>query len=157
MSAKPVELHSYIHASVPYGSGSFKELFINVYDADLWTDAPHWSWDTVFALALNYHLDIDGKEISDKSVELIDALQPLSDTETDNYTKQLSKIFPDIKDGDEITALYIPKDALYFYRNGKPIGTIHDLTFARRLLSIWFSERTSTPDLRRQLLSLPAS
>jgi Chalcone isomerase-like len=154
---KPNELTPYIHAQKPYGKGQFTAMWLTVYDAALWTDAPKWSWDSPFAISLLYHMDIDSKDLSEKSVEEIEKISPLTDAQTESYTAQFDKLFPDVREGDEITAIYIPGKATYVYHNGTQTGSITDPDFAKRFMSIWLSERTSSPKLRRALLSLKKS
>jgi len=39
----PHEIEPTIKAENPYGKGAFRALFMTAYDAELWTDATHWS------------------------------------------------------------------------------------------------------------------
>jgi len=151
---KPAELQSVIQAQTPYGSGLYTVMLLDVYEAQLWTDAPRWSWNVPFALTLNYHMNIDGSDLSQKSIDEINAQSSLSPQQLKDYKAQLAPLFPDVRQGDEITALYKPRHGIAFYHNGTYTGAISDPLLAKRFLSIWLAEKTSAPDLRQSLLAL---
>jgi hypothetical protein len=149
---KPPEIASVIHASQPYGEGTYSWMMIKAYDAILWTDAETWSMQSPFALVLHYRMHFTSKQLADRSIDEMRHIQPLSDAEAADYRAQLTRLFPDVKDGDAITALYIPHQGAQMFYNGKATGRITDDAFAQRFLNIWLSEKTSAPDLRKQLV-----
>ena len=149
---RPPEIKAYLNSQKPYGKGTYSFLFDDLYEATLWTDASTWSWQTPFALTLRYDIHVTSKRLIEKSIEEMNEESALSKAEMELYTNTLLPIFPDIKPGDQITALYTPRKALRFFYNGKPMGIIKDTALAKRFIGIWLSERTSAPDLRDQLL-----
>jgi len=151
-ATKPVCLDKIIQAQSPYGEGKMNKLFMKVYDAALWTDAKQWSMDSTFALSINYDLSIDGDDLVDRSIEEMEHTNPIPAEKVDSYKQQLTKVFPDVKKGDTITALYDPKKGVTFFYNNKLYGAIKDQDLSKRFLSIWFAPNTSEPTLRASLL-----
>ena len=150
--SKPQELNPVIKAHHPYGKAALKRLIFYAYDAQLWTDAAHWSYQSPFALSLIYHMSFSSKELVDKSVEEMDGLHKISKKQKQIYISYLQKAFRNVKDGDHITAIYTPKTSIAFYYNGALTASIASPTFARAFLDIWLSEKTSEPHLRKKLL-----
>lgn len=149
---KPQAITPYIHATAPYGEGTLKRLLLHVYDAAVWTDDATWSMDSTFALEIHYDLDFDNDELADRSIDEMRHVGTVSKAQEPSYHDQLMKIFPNVKSGDVITALYMPGKGLTFYHNDKKVGVITDKQFAEGFLSIWLSPNTSEPQLRQALL-----
>lgn len=149
---KPKELNPIIKAEKPYGEGTLKRLIFYAYDAQLWTDATKWSYQSAFALTLKYQMSFSTQELADKSIEEMERLQPLSSKQKQNYLAILTKAFPNVQEGDRISALYIPQQGGTFYYNGKQTSSVKSPVFAQKFLNIWFSEKTSEPRLRKKLL-----
>jgi hydroxyacylglutathione hydrolase len=59
-----------------------------------------------------------------------------------------------LKDGDRITALHVPGQAVRFFHNGRATAEVGDAAFADSFFGIWLSPKTSEPKLRARLLSL---
>ena len=154
ITPKPEELNGVIAAPKPFGSGRLQIFFISPYDAELWLDSERWSWQNSFALVLRYHIAIDRNKLTSVSLDRMQDIFPLSPSDKESLRNQFSKIFPDIQNGDRITALYSPNKGITFYDNGRLLGVLSDIETARHFLSIWLDERTPNPDLRQQLLSL---
>jgi hypothetical protein len=149
---KPHAIDSVIKSETAYGQGKLSKLFIKVYDASLWTDAKEWSEDSVYALALQYDLSIDGADLAERSIEEMQHVSPYPKEKDETFKAQLLKVFPDVKKGDVITALFDPKKGATFYHNDKLSGAIKDLDLAKRFMEIWLSPNTSEPRLRQALL-----
>jgi len=152
-TTKPPELAPYIHASQPYGQGGLTKLWIHAYDATLWTDAAQWSMNEPFALSLRYGTNFSSSSLTSRSIDEMQENEPLTEAQAASYGKQLAAIFPDVRDKDVITAIYLPKKGALFFHNGKPAGKIEDDEFAQRFMNIWLSPKTSEPQLRKQLLA----
>lgn len=149
---KPHAIDSVIKSETAYGQGKLSKLFIKVYDASLWTDAEVWSENSVYALALQYDLSIDGADLAERSIEEMQHVSPYPKEKDEAFKAQLLKVFPNVKKGDVITALFDPKKGATFYHNDKLSGSIKDLDLAKRFMAIWLSPDTSEPKLRAALL-----
>lgn len=154
-AAAPREIASVIHAAKPYGKGTVTFLFANVYDAALWTEAPHWSMAACFALTLHYNMDFSSAELVDRTMTEMTHVAPDLDQATQaRYRAMLPKLFPAVNAGDTITALHTPGQPTRFFHNGVPVGKSDDAAFAQPFFAIWLSPATSDPGLRRQLLAM---
>jgi hypothetical protein len=153
LMAKPAEVGQYVKASKPYGQGELHKLFFHVYDSALWTDAPTWSMKSPFALTIRYRLNIPGKELVKRTFQEMARTNPLTPAERRLFGPQLARFFPDVRPGDTITAVYLPRRGAVFYYNGGRKGMLTDPAFARRFFNIWLGPGTSEPELRADLLA----
>ncbi|MFM9862891.1 MAG: chalcone isomerase family protein [Micropepsaceae bacterium] len=152
---RPLELGSTINATKPYGSGSLTWLVFTAYDATLWTDAPQWSMSAPFALTLRYRMGFTTGELVERTVEEMAKVSPATPKDAlARNSAALSQAFPAVKDGDRITAMYVPGQGTRFFHNGAPTANIADSGFADPFFGIWLSPKTSEPKLRAGLLRL---
>lgn len=136
------------------GEGRLSVAFWSVYDAKLWAPGGHWSEEKPFALSLHYLRDIDGVDIADRTAEEIRKLGFDDEVKLAAWHAQMKKIFPNVKDGTELTGIYVPGKPTRFYDGSREVGVIRDALFGPWFFSIWLSENTSEPSLRRQLLGV---
>ena len=148
---KPAELDGYIRAARPYGRGNFTRVGIQIFAAALWTDAASWSMDDVFALSIRYARSFSADSLAEKSVADMHRLEKLDPGLRKAWAAALEAVFRDVRRGDAITALWVPGQGASFFCNGAPTGII-EAELARRFLDIWFSPRTTAPELRAALL-----
>lgn len=152
---RPMELAPTINATKPYGSGSLTWLLFTAYDATLWTDAAQWSMKAPFALTLRYRMSFSTDELVERTIEEMAKVSPATPKDAvARYNAALLQAFPAVKDGDRITALYVPGQGTRFFHNGRATATIADGGFAEPFFGIWLSPKTSEPKLRTGLLSL---
>jgi len=67
--AAPPEIADVIHADKPYGEGKIRFLFLNAYNAKLWTDAPTWSMDAPCAMEIQYGMGFDTGDLVKRTTE----------------------------------------------------------------------------------------
>jgi hypothetical protein len=152
--AAPPEIAGVIHADKPYGEGHMNFLFIKAYNARLWTDAASWSMDTPFAMEITYGMGFDTSDLTERTIKEMKNVDPgLDDAEIARLTPQLNKVYPPVKSGDRLTALYIPGKPIAFSHNGTQTGTI-DADYAKDFFGLWLLPTTSSPSLRDKLLRL---
>jgi hypothetical protein len=151
--AAPAEVASVIHADTPYGKGSYKALFITAYDAELWTDAKGWSMKAPFALTQKYHMGFSTDDFVSRGTSEMKHVDPtLDDATMKRFGDEMAKVFPAVKEGDTITALYQPGKPVKFFHNGTATGEVADKAFAKPFFGIWLSPKTSGTSLRADLL-----
>jgi len=136
------------------GEGRLSVIFWDVYDATLYAREKKLNPDEPFALSIRYMRQIEGRDIAERSAQEI-RLQGFDDEATlAAWNGQMKSIFPDVKDGTVLLAVFIPGKETLFYQADKPIGRIQDAQFTRWFSNIWLAEKTSEPALRRKLLGM---
>lgn len=106
-------------------------------------------------LKLVYNVNLDGKDIADRSKKEMIHIGHPDNKELKGWHKKMLKIFPKIKKGDSLTGVFDPKKGTEFYnKNWKKIGKISDPAFGHYFFGIWLDEKTSEPDLRNTLLGI---
>jgi hypothetical protein len=136
------------------GTGRLSVVFWDVYDATLY--APNGQWDSrnPYALSIHYFREIDGVDIADRSVEEIRKQGFSDEVKLAEWQTEMRGIFPDVRNGSELTAVLKPQKSTEFYSDGKHIGSIKGAEFGTHFFNIWLSEKTSEPKLRKKLLGL---
>jgi hypothetical protein len=153
--AAPPEIANVIKSEKPYGEGHMSFLFIRAYNARLWTDAPNWSMDQPFAMEITYGMGFDTDDLVDRTIKEMKTVDPgISDADVAALTPQLNKVYPPVKSGDRLVALYVPGKPVTFTHNGQPTGAIAGDSFTKDFFGIWLSPNTSAPSLRKNLLRL---
>ena len=152
-AGKPPEIAPVIKSAEPYGRAEFHKVFWHVYDAQLWTDAPQWSYAAPFALSLTYHVEIDKNDIATRTIDEMEKIHPLDEAQKKEYLADLESAFINVKDGDRITAVYLPGRGMVFYGDGRRTAAFNSPQFAKQFFDIWLSDKTSEPSLRNRLLA----
>lgn len=132
----------------PYGSGEFRRFGFLVYEAQLW--AGNNPLEPPIALQLTYKREIAGSKIVDASVDQMRALGA-DEKRLEVWAAAMSKIFPNVKPGDQIVGIYRSGSAIFLFNN-REVGQVNDPEFARLFFGIWLDPRTSEPILRERLL-----
>ncbi|WP_331851900.1 chalcone isomerase family protein [Polynucleobacter necessarius] len=70
------------------------------------------------------------------------------------WGKELASFLPNVEPGQNITAIYLPKQGTTFYYDGKAIAQIPGADFSKAFFGIWLDPKTSAPKLREQLLGM---
>jgi hypothetical protein len=60
----------------------------------------------------------------------------------------------DVREGDQLTGVYLPGHGARFYIGGQLLADVEDASFARAFFSIWLDPRTRDADLRAHLLGV---
>lgn len=136
------------------GKGSYRWLGIKLYEAYLWQDgrADTALLDSRFVLELVYARELQGEKIAASSIEEIRKLNLGSPDQHTAWLSLMRQVFPDVQEGTRLSGVYQAGQGVRFYRDGVLLKEINDAEFARAFFSIWLDERTSAPNLRKQLL-----
>lgn len=142
-----------IVALEPVGETRFSFLFWDIYQSKLQTSSGQYPVDiekgSIF-YEIQYSIDITQENLLESTVEQWQHIG-ISANVYQKYITELSAIWPDISEGDTL-ALFVQANHSRFYFNGEYIGKIVEPAFAVDFLAIWLSEKTSEPELRRELL-----
>jgi hypothetical protein len=145
-----------LHTTIPdasiVGRGTLTYAFWDIYDATLYAPQGKWDRNKPFALSIHYKWPLEGKSIADRSVQEMRKQGFQDEVKLATWTAQMKSIFPDVGQGTVLTAIHAPGAKTVFYHDNKLIGSIKGDEFGRYFFDIWLSEKTSAPDLRRNLL-----
>jgi hypothetical protein len=149
---KPPELSTRIKSMRPYGEAKFTKLLWDIYDISLWTDADVWSRDKPYAITIHYMRPFTADQLVDKTIEEMKRLGAPFNPE--NYRKKLEELFPNVNEGDRITAFFKPSLKVTFFFNGSDRGNVNNVNFAKYFSDIWLSPETEEPEVREELLKI---
>jgi hypothetical protein len=141
-----------------WGSGEMSWFGFSLYRATLWVAArpsADLTADVPTALQLDYQRDISRDRLVQASIDEMRRLGA-SDTQLLRWEGELSRVFPDVKEGESIVGVHYPGRGASFFHRGQASGEIADADFARLFFAIWLDPRSSRPGLRAALLARPA-
>lgn len=151
----PTQVLDSIPEAKKLGNTRFTWFGLHVYDAQLWAAGTSAQFDYKQQpswLELRYGRDFDGADIASRSKDEMENLGAASADKLKVWEKKLVEVFPNVKKGDALSALYQPGMNLQFFHNGKPLATITDLDLARSFMGIWLDPKTSEPAMRKKLI-----
>ncbi len=153
----PAELNAFPAANnwSLMGNGALRFFGFKAYDAYLWSgeaSANPLLSKTLFALEIDYTTSIKADEIANVSLIEMARIRSLSEVQVKSFTAELKKAFPDVKSGDKLTGVFVPKIGTRFFFNGRLTAEISDPAFGDAFFAIWLDEKTKQPGLRRSLL-----
>lgn len=152
LAMEPIKAH--VPNATMVGRGVLTYAFWDVYEATLYAPDGRWDSASPAALTIEYYRAINGKDIADRSVQEMRKQGFTDEVKLAAWNAQLKAIFPDVKDGTVLSAVYVPGKHTTFYNGTAEIGTIKGNDFGSQFLGIWLGEATSEPELRRALLGL---
>lgn len=159
--AVPTELGAFA-APTPWvlmGSGVLRFFGFKAYEAHLWSGtstANPLQSKTLFALEIEYATSIKAEEIVNVSLVEMARLRSPSDAQIKSWTADLKKAFPDVKAGDKLTGVFVPKAGTRFFFNSRLTSEINDPAFGDAFFAIWLDDKAKKLDLRRALLGQSA-
>ncbi len=137
------------------GTGKFTYLFWHIYNAKLMTQTGQfvdYQTSSPLILSLTYQRDISMIDFVDATLDQWEHIHGKIAPRHQQWADVLKTIWQDVKQGDTLSCQRLNSSQVEFYLNGNFIGEINDNQFADEFLDIWLSEKTSAPELRRQLL-----
>jgi len=149
----PLSLHAEVKKNmINIGSAEFYWAFFKVYDVALYTESGRYDASQFpLALRIKYARKIKNTDLIDSTIQ---EWKKQNIQWKNTWIDELSQIWPSVNENDELM-LYVDKQQVsYFYLNNEMLGSINDPLFASRFLSIWLSEKTTQPTLRKQLLGI---
>ncbi|MDO9091273.1 MAG: chalcone isomerase family protein [Rubrivivax sp.] len=156
--AVPAEVVAELPGARLQGQGRLRFLGLRIYDARLWVgaaavDVQGADWAPLpLALELQYTRSLDGVKIAERSLKEMNRQGDIDDAKGSRWLSAMTRVFPDVKEGDRITGINVPGMGARFFVNGQLKGDVRDPEFARFFFGIWLSDKTSEPSLRDTLL-----
>lgn len=151
LADKPPELEPVIKSGAAVGTYRFRKLMLHVYDIAFWSDSGRWS-KAPYALSITYDMNFSPDELAGRTGDEMRGVSGLPPETIERYTGMLRDIYPQVREGDRITALQKNAVTTVFYHNGKQVGVVKDAQFAQPFFGIWLSPKSSEPDMQKQLL-----
>ena len=154
-TAVPAEVRAALPDARLQGQGSMRFLGLLVYEARLWSAAQPVlgdDWLQPLALEIVYARRLDGRKIAERSLEEMRRVGPMVPEQAERWLAEMTRLFPDVRNGDRITGVQRPGEGVRFYLNADLRGELRDPEFGRFFFGIWLSPRTSEPRLRESLL-----
>lgn len=136
------------------GEARLSFLFWDVYDAQLYAPQRTFTPDGTYALSLRYLMDFSGPDIAERSLDEMRGQGYRDKQQLDRWLVEMLKIFPDVKEGDELFGVRSLTGKSYFLHNGNLIGAVTDPLFADAFFGIWLAPNSSEPKMRKQLLGI---
>lgn len=155
-SLRPPELAQALPDARLQGEGRLRFFGLQVYDIRLWAPQPVGADDWAqapLALELAYARTLYGQAIAERSLEEMRRQGDIATPVAERWLGEMTRLFPDVKDGDRLTGVHLPQAAARFFYNGAFRGEVRDASFARRFFGIWLAPQSSEPSLRERLLS----
>ncbi len=149
----PSEIATAINDAKLVGSGKYSWLFLDIYEAQLFSKNGIFKPDLPFALKLIYLRQIKKEDIVDNTIIEMKKQGFKDDKKLKLWQEQLLNIFPNIEPFESLSGICDENGNTYFYFNGKIIAKISDKEFGRRFFDIWLSNKTSAPYLRKKLIN----
>jgi hypothetical protein len=135
------------------GSGDLRWFGLHIYSAKLWTESHTFDAKASFALELTYQKNISRERFVDTSIDEIKRLRgdTIGVEVLQRWKAHMEKSFTDVKSGDQLIGVHLPKIGCRFYSRDKLLAEIKDPEFAEAFFSIWFDPRSKDSGLRKQL------
>lgn len=137
------------------GQGQFSYLFWDLYQARLATgDGKFHSYqqNKPVLLELTYQRDISRDDFVEATLDQWQKQQGALLPRHQIWAEQLTRLWRDVKKGDQLACLYRADGLVEFSYNGQSLGVVDDPAFGAEFLDIWLGEKTTAPKLRLALL-----
>ena len=150
-------LQPYLDSPRLVGQGKYSYWGFDVYHASLWTGKnamrpEQWQAQNL-ALELLYLRDFEGKDIAKRSVDEMQAQSSLPTDKARAWLKTLETLFPNVRQGQRLTGIYLSDGNAHFLFDNKSLGEIKDPELAKRFFAIWLAPQTSAQELRKNLFA----
>ncbi len=141
-------------AAQTLGEGDLRWWGFRIYHARLIGERLPTQGNEPFALELTYYRSISRDRIVAASIDEMKRLfgEALPVRQQEQWRQVLERCFVDVREGDQLTGVYLPGHGVRFYRGAQLLADIDDQDFARAFFAIWLDPRTRDADLRAHLL-----
>lgn len=155
----PNELKPYGNVWQAKGTGVLRFFGFKAYDATLWLPNAEtgFSFARPFALEIRYATAVKGRDISNTSLVELQRISTSSPEQITAWSALMETIFVDVKAGDRLLGVHLPREGVRFFQNGKLLGESADVAFSEAFFKIWLDPKTKRPDLRNALLGQAAN
>ncbi len=153
--AVPAEVAAALPGARVQGTARLRFMGLNVYEARLWSGPAavpdDWA-NAALALEIEYARTLKGSAIAERSLAEMRRQGEIDATTAQRWLATMTQLFPDVRQGDRLTAVNRPGLGMQLFANGQLRGAIDEPAFAQRFFGIWLARQTSEPALRTALL-----
>lgn len=157
LNPPPKQVTQTIDGAKLMGYGTLRWFGLRVYDGQLWANSEpadfNYKRDPAW-LELKYARDFDGSDIAERSIDEMETIGAGTEVQRQGWLTKLNSIFPDVKKGHTLSALFTPGKGMQLFRNGQPLARVDDPELAEAFMGIWLDPKTSAPEMRRELIGL---
>ncbi len=153
--AVPAEVIAALPGARMQGSARLRFMGLKVYEARLWSGATAIDEDwagSPLALEIEYARTLKGSAIAERSLAEMRRQGEIDAATGQRWLATMVQLFPDVRQGDRLTAVNRPGVGLVLFANGQLRGAVDEPAFAQRFFGIWLARQTSEPALRSALL-----
>lgn len=140
------------------GEGKYSYWFWDLYQARLATPSGKfvdYQQSAPLLLELRYLRDISKPEFVDATVDQWRIQAGGVQKQHKLWAGELRSLWRDVKKGDTLSAELHADGLVSFYFNQQLLGKTKDPNMGAAFFDIWLSEKTTAPELRQLLLSVP--
>lgn len=136
------------------GGGDMTWFGLRIYRATLWSASRPFDAAQPFALQLHYYRSISRERLVSTSIDEIRRLSPapLSAATLTRWETLLNTAFVDVRDGDELTGVYLPGKGMQLYDRQRLLAELNDEALARAFFDIWLNPDSRDQRLRQRLI-----
>ncbi|MDC0349127.1 chalcone isomerase family protein [Alphaproteobacteria bacterium] len=149
-----ITIQKFFGSKKKMGQGTVYKFIFPAYDISLWSKEKKWNYQTLFALEVKARWDSSKEEMLESTIEVMKRNTELTDDQEKEYTELLNSFYPDLKEGDLITVVYVPDQKIFFYHNNNLLKAPEDMFFARAFCDIWLAPKTKYKSAREAILGL---
>lgn len=147
------ELYKISNKPNKIGNYDLKVFGLKVYKIELYCENSVFSFKNKSAIVINYQRKFLKENLIERTIQEIARINEIKDQELlSSYKLKLQEIFFDVDKGDRKTAIFNPEDGVKLFLNGKLVGQIKDLIFAKRFMDIWLHEKSAYPKMTKAML-----
>jgi hypothetical protein len=152
--AASADWHALLPQAQALGGGDMTWFGLRIYRATLWSASRPFDAAQPFALQLHYYRSISRERLVSTSIDEIRRLSPtpLPAPTLTRWEALLNTTFVDVRDGDELTGVYLPGKGMQLYDRQRLLAELNDEALARAFFDIWLNPDSRDQRLRQRLM-----
>ncbi len=150
MATPPPELAGRIERPTPAGCTDYWFLIIQLYRAELWSDATTLPGED-YGLTLTYRNAFSRRQLIETSIAEMRRISGRPAADFESFRSELTRAMHPVRRGDRYTAWRSGSGQVELFLNGESTGTL--TTDGDLFLAIWLGPDTRSPHHRMNLLS----
>lgn len=141
----------------PLGSATLHWFGLHVYDIALFDEQPPYTPADTAVLSIGYRISIKSRRLVETTLKEWRRLGQGTTTQHEQWRRQLDGMWPDVRDGDSLTAFKRRDGPTQFYFGDRLLGEVADPAFGPAFFAIWLDEKSRYPEVRDGLLGVKAN